>query len=125
MDLVRPLTAFQLQIRSLFSALTFYLIAALDLSVNLLTGSIPTEIGLAADLGELARLGCIFWNAALSHLLSFLIDILGLFQNRLTGRLPSELGKVSRLGTFLRALYSLRESFLALTTPYDVSSQRC
>jgi hypothetical protein len=62
-----------------------------------LVGTIPTTIGLLANLGKLN-----FWTASnFYHRINLTPNVLeniNLSNNRLTGTIPSEIGQLSRLG---------------------------
>jgi hypothetical protein len=80
---------------------------ALHLSLNSLTGTIPSQVGLMSNLGEssvvwllvvMIVLSCVF-HCTLSCLLVIFHStaILTLFGNSLTGTIPSEVGLMSNL----------------------------
>jgi high-affinity nickel permease len=85
----------------------FHSTDTLDLSVNSLTGKIPSEVGLMSNLGEssvvwflvvMILLPCVFHCTLMPACHFHSTDNLDLSVNSLTGTIPSEVGLMWNLG---------------------------
>ncbi|XP_058082901.1 probable leucine-rich repeat receptor-like protein kinase At1g35710 [Magnolia sinica] len=77
---------------------TLYKLTSLDLSVNTLSGSIPVEIGNILNLNKL-DLSVNHLDGSIPSTLGNLsmLTILSLYENQISGRIPAELGNLNNL----------------------------